>query len=44
MRAREPGFENRLDIYQLGNTLLYTLTGEAIDGRKQQSGRWSRRN
>lgn len=34
VRAREPGFENRLDIYQLCNTLLYTLTGETIDGKE----------
>jgi hypothetical protein len=31
-KARELGVENRIDIYQLGNLLLYILTGESIDG------------
>jgi len=28
----ELGYENRIDVYQLGNLLLYLLTGESIDG------------
>jgi serine/threonine protein kinase len=28
------GIENRIDIYQLGNLLLYILTGESIDGEE----------
>ncbi|RLE98232.1 MAG: hypothetical protein DRJ63_08015, partial [Thermoprotei archaeon] len=28
----ELGYENRIDIYQLGNLLLYLLTGETVDG------------
>jgi hypothetical protein len=31
-KARELGVENRIDIYQLGNLLLYILIGESIDG------------
>ena len=31
-RAKELGVENRIDVYQLANTLLYMLTGESIDG------------
>ncbi len=31
-RARELGYENRIDIYQLGNLILYMLMGETIDG------------
>jgi serine/threonine protein kinase len=31
-KAKELGVENRIDIYQLGNLLLYILTGESIDG------------
>ena len=31
-KSREYGYENRLDIYQLGNLLLYLLTGENVDG------------
>jgi serine/threonine protein kinase len=30
--AKELGVENRIDVYQLANTLLYMLTGESIDG------------
>ena len=30
--AIERGVENRVDVYQLGNLLLYLLTGEALDG------------
>lgn len=26
------GYENRIDVYQLGNLLLYLLTGESVDG------------
>jgi len=33
-KARELGIENRIDIYQLGNLLLYALTGESIDGEE----------
>jgi hypothetical protein len=33
-RARELGVENRIDVYQLGNLLLYMLTGESIDGEE----------
>jgi len=33
-RARELGVENRIDVYQLGNVLLYTLTGESVDGEE----------
>jgi len=32
MKARSLGYENRIDVYQLGNLLLYLLTGETIDG------------
>ena len=31
-RSKEPGYENRVDVYQLGNLILYLLTGETIDG------------
>ena len=31
-KAVEAGMENRVDVYQLGNTLLEALTGEVIDG------------
>jgi hypothetical protein len=31
-KAKELDVENRIDIYQLGNLLLYILTGESIDG------------
>lgn len=31
-KAAEAGMENRVDVYQLGNTLLEALTGEVIDG------------
>ncbi len=31
-RAREAGVENRVDLYQIGNLLLYLLTGQVIDG------------
>ena len=30
--AVEGGFENRIDVYQLGNVMLECLTGETIDG------------
>ena len=30
--ARELGVENRIDVYQLANLILYMLTGESIDG------------
>jgi len=32
-RARELGVENRIDVYQLANTLLFLLMGESIDGK-----------
>jgi serine/threonine protein kinase len=32
-KARELGVENRIDVYQLANTLLFLLTGESIDGK-----------
>ncbi len=31
-KAEELGYENRIDVYQLGNLLLYLLTGETLDG------------
>jgi serine/threonine-protein kinase len=31
-KAVELGYENRVDVYQLGNLLLYLLTGENNDG------------
>jgi serine/threonine protein kinase len=33
-RAKELGVENRIDVYQLANLMLYMLTGESIDGEK----------
>jgi len=33
-RAVERGLENRIDVYQLGNLLLYLLTGESMDGEE----------
>jgi len=30
--ARRRGFENRIDVYQLGNLLLFLLTGKTVDG------------
>jgi serine/threonine-protein kinase len=33
-RARELGVENRMDVYQLANVLLYALTGESVDGEE----------
>jgi serine/threonine protein kinase len=33
-KAMGMGIENRIDIYQLGNLLLYILTGESIDGEE----------
>jgi len=33
-KAKEEGLENRIDVYQLANTLLYMLTGESIDGEE----------
>ena len=30
--AAERGYENRVDVYQRGNLLLYLLTGEGVDG------------
>jgi len=31
-KAVERGLENRIDVYQLGNLLLYLLTGASVDG------------
>jgi len=31
-RAKERGLEQRIDVYQLGNLILYMLTGETLDG------------
>ncbi|MCE4603008.1 MAG: protein kinase, partial [Desulfurococcales archaeon] len=31
-RSIKGGYENRIDVYQLGNVILYILTGETIDG------------
>jgi len=31
-RAKERGLEQRIDVYQLGNLVLYMLTGETLDG------------
>jgi serine/threonine protein kinase len=33
-RARELGVENRMDVYQLANVILYALTGESVDGEE----------
>jgi Serine/threonine protein kinase len=33
-RARELGVENRIDVYQLANLIVYLLTGESIDGEE----------
>ncbi len=33
-KAVDAGMENRVDIYQLGNLMLETLTGEVLDGRE----------
>jgi serine/threonine protein kinase len=33
-KAMGMGVENRIDIYQIGNLLLYILTGESIDGEE----------
>ncbi|MCE4625223.1 MAG: protein kinase [Desulfurococcales archaeon] len=32
--SKKRGFENRVDVYQLGNLLLYLLTGETVDGEE----------
>ena len=34
LRAMKAGLENRIDVYQLGNLLLYLLTGKTIDGEE----------
>jgi len=31
-KAKERGLEQRIDVYQLGNLILYMLTGEILDG------------
>ncbi len=33
-RARMAGVENRVDVYQLGNLILFLLTGETVDGEE----------
>jgi len=33
-KASERGLEPRIDVYQLGNLVLYLLTGSTIDGRE----------
>ena len=33
-KARRAGVENRIDVYQLGNLLLYLLTGDVLDGEE----------
>jgi Serine/threonine protein kinase len=33
-RARELSVENRIDVYQLANLIVYLLTGESIDGEE----------
>ena len=33
-RSAELGLESRMDVYMLGNLLLYMLTGESIDGEE----------
>ncbi len=37
--SRSRGFENRIDIYQFGNTLLYLLVGETIDAGEYSADR-----
>ncbi len=37
LRAMKAGLENRIDVYQLGNLLLYLLTGKTIDGEEATS-------
>ncbi len=32
LKAVELGIESRMDVYMLGNLLLYTLTGDTVDG------------
>ncbi len=34
LKAVELGLESRMDVYMLGNLLLYILTGESIDGEE----------
>lgn len=36
-RARELGVEHRVDVYQLGNLLLYLLTGDYVDGEEAET-------
>ena len=31
-RSKREGYENRVDVYQLGNLVLYLLAGETVDG------------
>ncbi len=37
LAAKSRGLENRADVYQLGNLILYLLTGEAVDGSEADS-------
>jgi hypothetical protein len=36
-KAKELGIENRIDVYQLGNLLLYILTSKSIDGEEAKN-------
>jgi hypothetical protein len=36
-KAKELGVENRIDVYQLGNLLLYILTSKSIDGEEAKN-------
>ncbi|MEB3772124.1 MAG: hypothetical protein GSR82_00425, partial [Desulfurococcales archaeon] len=38
-RALNAGVENRIDVYQLGNLLLYLLTGDSVDGEEYEEAR-----
>lgn len=38
LRAKRLGYEDRADVYQLGNLLLYMLAGESIDGEERLKG------
>ncbi len=33
-RAKAAGLENRIDVYQLGNLILYLATGDTVDGEE----------
>lgn len=42
-RSLEEGYENRVDVYQLGNLILYLLTGETLDGYERVNRELARR-